>query len=157
MDCSFVRGPIMVTSLQIWGYKDFKNQPSKNGSGISALISLLLLRLSWMWSEMWVASPSSKEVNNSIPKSYQIGSWKWCKQEFPKFPKSTKLAVGNLIYHFAAAPIKVLWKSLNPIVSSINEFEEHHRWKFIICVLGYSLTFPLNLGMSNGSFVGMGG
>ena len=131
--------------------------PSKNESGMSTLISLLLLRHSWMWSEMWVASPYWKEVNNSISESYRIGSWKWCKKALPRFLKSTKLAIGNSIYHFAAAPIKVLWKSLNLMLSCINEFEEHHRWKVIICVLGSSFTFPSNLGMSNGSFVGMGG
>ena len=98
----------MVTSLQIWGCKDFKNQSSINESGISALISLLLLHHSWMRSEMCVASPCWKEVNNSIPESYWIGSWKWCKKAFPRFPKSTKLVVGNSIYHFAVAPNKVL-------------------------------------------------
>jgi hypothetical protein len=43
------------------------------------------------------------------------------------------------------------------MLSSINEFEEHRRCKFIICVLGSSLTLPSNFGMSNGSFVGMDG
>lgn len=147
----------MVTSLQIWGCKDFENQSSKNESGMSSLISLLLLRHSWMWSEMCVASPCWKEVNNSVPESYRIGSWKWCKKALPRFPKSPKLVVGNSIYHFAAAPIIILWKSLNLILSSINKFEEHHRWKVIICVLGSLCTFPSNLGMSDGSFVGMGG
>ena len=40
---------------------------------------------------------------------------------------------------------------------SINEFEEHHRWKVIICVLVSSFTFPSNLGMSDGNFVEIGG
>ena len=104
-----------------------------------------------------MALPCWKEVNNFVPESYQMGILKWCKKAFPKFPKFTKLAVGNSIYHFVAAPIKFLLKSLNLMLSSINEFEEHHRWMVIMCVLGYSLTSPSNLGMSDGSFVGIGG
>ena len=124
---------------------------------MSALISLHCLRHSWIWSEMWVESPCWKEVNNSILESYQIGSWKWCKNALPRLPKSTKLVVGSSIYHLAAAPIKVLWKSLNLTLSSIKEFEEHHRWKVITCVLGSSFTFPSNLGMSNGNLFGIRG
>ena len=123
---------------------------------MSSLISLLLLFHSWMWSEMCVASPCLKEVNNSVLKSYRIGSWKWCKKVLPRFPKSTKIVVHNSIYHFSTTPIKVLWKSINLILSSINEFEEHHR-RVMMCVLGSSFTFPSNLGMSDGSFVEMRG
>lgn len=43
------------------------------------------------------------------------------------------------------------------MLSSINDFEEHHKWKVIMCVLGSSLTLPSNLGISDGSFVGIGG
>ena len=43
------------------------------------------------------------------------------------------------------------------MLSSINELEEHHRWKVIICVLGSLFTFSSNLGMSDGSFVKIGG
>ena len=43
------------------------------------------------------------------------------------------------------------------MLSSINEFEERHRWKVIMCVLGSSLTLPSYLGMSGGSFIGIGG
>ena len=157
MACSSIWGPIMVTYLQIWGWKDFKNQSSRNGSGIFALIYVLLLYHSWMWSEMCVALPCWEEVNNFVLESYRIGSWKWCKKAFPRYPKSTKLVVGNSIYHFATSLIKVLWKNLNLMLSSINEFEEHHRWKVIMCLLGSSLTLPSNLGMFNGSFVVIGG
>ena len=157
MACSSDRGPIIVTSLQIWGWSDFKNQSSRNELGMSTLISLRRLHHSWIWSKMWVASPCWKEVNNSVPKSYRIGSWKWCKNALAKFPKSTNSANGNSIYHFVATPIKVLWKSLNRTLSSIKEFEEHHRWKVITCVLGSLFNFPSNLGMSDGNLVGIGG
>ena len=157
MACSSDRGPIIVKSLQIWGWSDFKNQSSINKSGMSSLIFLPCLHHSWIWSDMWVALPCWKEVNNSIPESYRIGSWKWCKNALPRLPKSTKLVVGSSIYHLATAPIKVLWKILNRTLSSIKEFEEHHRWKVITCVLGSSFTFPSNLGMSNGNLVGIGG
>jgi hypothetical protein len=60
------------------------------------------------------------------------------------------------MYHFAATPIKVLWKSLNLTLSSIKELEEHHRWKVMMCVLGSSFTLPSNLGMPDGSFVEIG-
>ena len=43
------------------------------------------------------------------------------------------------------------------MLSSISEFEEHHRWKVTMSVLGSSLTLPSNLGMSDSSFVRIGG
>ena len=61
------------------------------------------------------------------------------------------------MYHLVAAPISVLWKSLKQTLSSIKEFEEHHRWKVMTWVLGSSFAFPSNLGMSEGNLVGMGG
>jgi hypothetical protein len=36
-------------------------------------------------------------------------------------------------------------------------FEEHHKWKVMIWLAGYSLAFPSNLGMSKGSLVGIVG
>jgi hypothetical protein len=35
--------------------------------------------------------------------------------------------------------------------------EEHHKWKVMIWLAGYSPTFPSNLGMSEGSLVGIAG
>ena len=157
MACSSNRGPIIVTSLQIWGWSDFRNQSSRNELGMSALISLDRLFHSWIWSEMWVASPCWKEVNNSVLESYQIGSWKWCKNALAKLSKSANPADGNSIYHLVYAPIKVLWKILNWTLSSIKEFKEHHRWKVMAWVLGSSFAFPSNLGMSEGNLVGIGG
>jgi len=37
------------------------------------------------------------------------------------------------------------------------EFEEHHMWKFMTWLDGSSPNLPSNLGMSEGSFIGMGG
>jgi hypothetical protein len=34
-------------------------------------------------------------------------------------------------------------------------FEEHHKWKVMIWLVGLSPTFPSNLGMSEGSLVGI--
>jgi hypothetical protein len=36
-------------------------------------------------------------------------------------------------------------------------FEEHHKWKVMIWLVESSPTFPSNLGMSEGSLVGMVG
>jgi hypothetical protein len=35
--------------------------------------------------------------------------------------------------------------------------EEHHRWKFMTWLVGSSSAFPSNLGMSEGSLVGIAG
>ena len=61
------------------------------------------------------------------------------------------------MYHFAAVPVKILWNSLNLTESSFNELEEHHKWKVVACAPGSSPALPSNLGMSEGSLVGMGG
>jgi hypothetical protein len=36
-------------------------------------------------------------------------------------------------------------------------FEEHHKWKVMTWLVGYSPDFPSNLGMSEGSLVGIFG
>jgi len=36
-------------------------------------------------------------------------------------------------------------------------FEEHHKWKVMTWLVGYSPAFPSNLGMSEGSLVGIAG
>jgi hypothetical protein len=36
-------------------------------------------------------------------------------------------------------------------------FEEHHKWKVMIWLVGSSPAFPSNLGMSEGSLVGIVG
>jgi hypothetical protein len=39
--------------------------------------------------------------------------------------------------------------------SSVMLFEEHHKWKFMTWLVGYSLDFTSNLGMYEGSLVGI--
>jgi hypothetical protein len=41
--------------------------------------------------------------------------------------------------------------------SSIMLLEEHHKWKFMTWLAGSSPAFPSNLGISEGSLVGIAG
>ena len=66
------------------------------------------------------------------------------------------LAYGNLMYHLVA-PIRVRLNSLSLMESSTMLLDEHHRWNVIMWFWGHSLALPSNLGMSDGSLVGMGG
>ena len=59
--------------------------------------------------------------------------------------------------HFAALPVSVLGNSRNLIESSKNELETHHRWYVVIWLAGSSPVFPLNLGMSVGILIRIGG
>jgi hypothetical protein len=45
--------------------------------------------------------------------------------------KSWKEPCGSSIYHLVVEPVSVLWKIRKRIESSIREFDEHHKWKFI--------------------------
>ena len=71
--------------------------------------------------------------------------------------KSEYLAYGSSMYHLAIAPIRVRWNSLSLMESSTMMLDEHHRWNVIMWFWGHSLALPSNLGMSDGSLVGMGG
>ena len=71
--------------------------------------------------------------------------------------KSGYLAFGSSMYHLAAAPVRVHWNSLSLMESSTMLFDEHHRCNVIMWFWGHSPALPSNLGMSNGSLVGMGG
>ena len=71
--------------------------------------------------------------------------------------KSGYLAYGSSMYHLAAAPIRVRWNNLNLMESSMVLLDEHHRWNVIMWFWGHSPNFPSNLGMSDGSLVGIGG
>lgn len=41
--------------------------------------------------------------------------------------KYEKDAVGNSMYHFIAILLRVRWKILNRMLSSLKEFHEHHK------------------------------
>jgi hypothetical protein len=71
------------------------------------------------------------EVRSSVPVSYQIGSWKWVKNSIARELKSPKEFHDSSIYHFFVEPMRVLWKSLKRMESSIKELEEHQIWKVI--------------------------
>ena len=139
------------------GNKDFMKQSAKSWSRIGALMSLLHLLHSWIWCKMCVDLFLHREVKRSVLVSYRMGSWKCVRKTISKALKSTNECHGSSIYHFVAVSVKVRWKSLNRIESSIKELDEHHRWKFITWILGSSPYFPLNFRISNGNLTGMGG
>ena len=118
------------------------------------LISLFCLCHSWMWPKICVALFCWKVDNKSVPASYQTGSWKWLRNTVAKSTKSWYAPEGSSMYHFVATWVTILWKSLNRMASSFSEFEEHQRWKVVMCALGYSPSLTLNLGMSEGYLIG---
>ena len=71
--------------------------------------------------------------------------------------KSGYLACGSSMYHLVAASVRVRWNNLSLIESSTMLFYEHHRWNIMMWFWGHSPAFPSNLGMFEGSLVGMGG
>ena len=98
-----------------------------------------------------------KMIQDSILESWLMGSWKYLRYEVARALKVPSKAKGCSTYHFAVGQVKVRSNILSRIVSSIILFDERHWWKFITWFLGSSAWFPLNFGMSEGSFVGMGG
>jgi hypothetical protein len=65
--------------------------------------------------------------------------------------KSWKEPRGSWIYHLAAEHVSVHWKRRKWIESSIREFNEHHKWKFITWLFGSSLGLSSNFGILEGS------
>ena len=61
------------------------------------------------------------------------------------------------MYHLAAEPVRVHWKRCKHMESSINEFDEHHKWNVITWLFGYSLGLSSNLGMSENNLAGITG
>jgi hypothetical protein len=59
------------------------------------------------------------------------------------------------MYHLEAAPFMNLWKICSLTISSINEFDEHHKWYVMICVEGSSLGLPSNFRIFEGSLEGI--
>jgi hypothetical protein len=71
--------------------------------------------------------------------------------------KSVKKTHGSSIYHFAAEPMRICWKSRNRMESSIKELDEHQRWKVMTWLFGSSPDLLSNFGMSNGNLAGITG
>ena len=71
--------------------------------------------------------------------------------------KSVKKPRGNSIYHFAAEPVRVCWKSHNEMESFIKELDEHQRWKVMAWLLESSPGLLSNFGMSDGNLASITG
>lgn len=56
-----------------------------------------------------------------------MGNWKWVKNLVAKVVKLSKEAHANLMYHFVAGPVSVLWKRKSLKKSSFKEFDEHYK------------------------------
>ena len=121
------------------------------------MINQHFLLHSKMWLEIWVDLSCSKDVRSLVPISQHTENWKWFRNVIAKAFKLWNEDIWSSIYHFSATSIKVIWKLINLIMSSISEFDEHHIWKVITWVASSSLSFPLNLGMFKGNFVGTEG
>ena len=59
--------------------------------------------------------------------------------------------------YLAATLVRVRWNSLSLTESSMMLLDEHHRWNVIMWFWGHSPALPSNLGMSDGSLVGIEG
>jgi len=59
------------------------------------------------------------------------------------------------IYHLVATLVRVCWNNLSLVESSIILLEGYQIWEYVISLDEYSPTYPLNLGISKGSLVGL--
>ena len=84
---------------------------------------------------------------------------RWAVGSLVNFVKLERFNVANkCILGRAPVPqLGVLWQTLSLILSSNKELDQHHNWNVIMWLDGSSLGFPSNLGMSEGSFMGIGG
>ena len=141
----------------IGGSKVFRNHSRKILSSSWILHKLWHRCHSWMWSVIFVAVLSWQDNRISTPSSYLTGSWKYYRNMKARELKSEYLASGSSMYHLVVAPIRVHWNSLSLMESSKILFDEHHRWNVMMWFWGNSPALPSNLGMSDGSLVGMEG
>jgi hypothetical protein len=86
-----------------------------------------------------------------------MGSLKCMKKDMERELKSWKEPRGISIYHLVAEHVSVCWKRRKHIESSIKEFDEHHKWKFITWLFGSSPGLPSNFGISEGNLAGITG
>ena len=120
-------GHLNAKSFAIGGSKVFRNQSRKILSSSWILHKLWHHHHSWMWLVMWVIVFCQQDNNISTPSSYLSGSWKYCRNMNANELKSGYLACGSSMYHLVAAPVRVHWKILILIESSMMLFDEHHR------------------------------
>ena len=66
------------------------------------------------------------DVNNSVPVSTLIGSWKFFRNSVAKALKVLMAACGNYMYHLAALPVRVQRKSQSRTLSSTMELDIDH-------------------------------
>lgn len=126
-------------------------------SGIRALINLHLYLHSCIWIEICVEVDCLNEFNRSVHVSYWMGSWKCVMNANTRVWKMLNEYLCSSIYQLVVVPIKVLWNNLNWMESSINEFEEHHKWYVLMWFFGSSLGFPSNLGILDGNLTRIDG
>ena len=156
MASSFDMGLCYGTSIEIYAMRISKNRSNSTRSSLS--LHKLRRRLhSWRWSKIWTVRVFLKCVSNSISESWWMGNWKYVRNLVARVLKVPCEAEGCSTYHFVATPVRVHWNNLNRIVSSMILFDEHHKWKVMTWLPGSSACLPSNFGMSEGSFVGMGG
>ena len=150
-------GCLDATSFAMGGRKVLRNQSRKILSLSWILHKLWCRRHSWMWSVMWVPVFWQQDNKISTPSSYLMGSWKYCRNMKAKELKFGYLVCGSSMYHLAIALVRVHWNNLILIESSTMLFYEHHRWNVMMWFSGNFPSFPSNLGIFEGSLVGMGG
>ena len=144
-------------SFSLGKRKVLRNQSKKILSSSWILHRLRRHRHSWIWSVIWVAVFWRQDNMISTPSSYLMGSWKYYRNMKVTQLKSSYLACGSSMYHLVTPPVRVRWNSLSMMESSTMLFDEHHRWNVIMWFWGHSPALPSNMGMSDGSLVGMGG
>jgi len=105
---------------------------------------------------MWVALYCLSVDNKSMLTSYWTRSWKWLRKTSARLWKVWKADPCNSLYHFAATPIRVHWKSRNRMESLFNEFDEHRRENVVTWSPESSPSLPSNLGMSRVIWWGAG-
>ena len=106
---------------------------------------------------MWVAVSWRSDVNNFVPVSTLIGSWKFFKNSVAKAPNVLMAARGNSMYHLAALPIRVRENIRSQTLSSTMELDMDHKWKAVLCAAGSSPCFPSIFRISEGILCGIGG
>jgi hypothetical protein len=56
-------------------------------------------------------------------------------------------------YHLVEGSVRVLWDKLKQMEYYTMLLEEHHKWKYMMWLVGSSPSFPSNLGILEGNLV----